>query len=66
MPQYEARLLKRSKSNKSLYDLADCIPFEAPDDARRMAPALQVSRFDDSDMALVFSSDHRVIWRLYT
>jgi len=68
MSSYEVRIHKRNKSNKSLYDVVNCVTFEAADDnhARRMAPLVPVPRFNDRDMALVFSSDERLIMRLYS
>jgi hypothetical protein len=67
MSSYEVRLHKRSKSNKSLYDVVNCVTFEAADDnhARQIAPTIPVPRFKDSDLALVFSSDDRLILRLF-
>lgn len=66
MPTYEARLYKTTGSTKQTWTLVDQIPFEAEDDeaARQIAPTLQVPKFDDSDMAIVFSPDGKTIWRL--
>ena len=67
MPLYEAQLHKRSSSNKSTYNLVHRVSFEAASDhhARQIAPMIPLPRFRDNDMALVFSSDERLIMRLF-
>jgi hypothetical protein len=66
MPTYDVQLFKPTESHRSTYDLIGRIPFEAANDkeARHIAPMLPIPRLNDGDMALVFSPDHRPIWRL--
>ncbi len=67
MPLYEARLHKRSKSNKNTYNVVHCVSFEAASDhhARQIVPIVPLPRYSERDMALVFSSDERLIIRLF-